>query len=122
MAARRPLSAIGALVAVSVMVLAAVAYDGASATHNLLRQQRVEQIDGFQTLYACLAQGFRRAVPEGARVLLRTEAPDDEAYQRIIESTYPDYQFVSRREDADLIVRVRPRDRCRPQITISVIS
>ena len=110
-------------VAAGVAVLAFVAYKGVDATRSLLSDdERVSTYDSTRTRFDCLAEGFRNAVPRGARVLLRTAAPDDETFQRIIESTYPDYEFVDRRADAELVVRVRPRSGCRPAIEIDRVS
>jgi len=102
-----------AFVVAGMVVLAAVASEGADATRQLLRTSAVDR-----TAYQCLEEGFRAAVPEGSRVLLRTPAPNDEAYQRIVDSTYPDYDFVDRRADAELVVHARFGDECKPRIRI----
>jgi len=107
-----------AFIAIGAVILASVAYNGLDATRILLGDDRVTIADDARTRFACLAEGFRNAVPRGARVLLRTAASDDETFQRIVESTYPDYEFVARRADAELVVRVRPRSGCRPAVEI----
>jgi hypothetical protein len=120
---RRPsITSVSVLVAIGAAVLASVAYEGVDATRELLREQRVTASDGLRVAYDCLTEGFRQAVPSGTRVLLRTAAPDDETLQRIVESTYPDYEFVARRADAELVVRVTPRSGCRPKVVIMRIS
>jgi hypothetical protein len=120
---RRPsITSVSVLVAIGAAVLASVAYEGVDATRELLREQSVTASDGQRGAYDCLTDGFRRAVPSGTRVLLRTAAPDDETFQRIVESTYPDYEFVARRADAELVVRVTPRPRCRPKVVITRTS
>ena len=119
MRGRRGIAAAGAFVAAGVVVLAAVAYEGVAATREMLRESAIEHLDEIRTGYDCLTEGFRAAVPAGSRVLLRTPAPDDEAYQRIVESTYPDYDFVDRRADAQLVVHARFSNKCEPKIRIT---
>jgi hypothetical protein len=122
MRGRRGIAAAGAFVAAGAVVLAAVAYEGVAATRELLRESAIERLDAIRAGYSCVADGFRAAVPEGTRVLLKTPAPDDEAYQRIVESTYPDYDFVTRRADADLVVHARFTTECTPRIRITKVS
>jgi hypothetical protein len=122
MRGRRGIAAAGAFVAAGTVVLAAVAYEGVASTRELLRESAIELLDGTRTAYDCLTEGFRAAVPEGTRVLLKTPAPNDETYQRIVESTYPDYDFVTHRADADLVVHARFTNKCVPKIRITKVS
>ena len=121
MRGRRGIAAAGAFIAAGAVVLGAVAYEGVASTRELLRESAIELLDGKRTAYDCLTEGFRAAVPQGARVHL-TIPPNDEVYQRIVESTYPDYDFVTRRADADLVVHARFTNKCAPKIRITRVS
>jgi hypothetical protein len=103
---------------VGVTLLVMGAGQGLSLAASLLQPQTVQRLDDQDRALQCLRTQVERSVPAGASVYV---PPDPLLWdQRVIESTYPRYRVVSRRTEADYVVRVTPGGRLCAANAVSV--
>jgi hypothetical protein len=104
-------------VVVGVTLLVTAAGQGLSLAGSLLQPPAVQRLDDQDRDLRCLRAEVEHSIPAGASVYV---PPDPRLWdQRVIESTYPRYRFVSRRTQADYAVRVVPdRQPCASRVSV----